>query len=106
MKNEKDSQKQRKYFSKSYKRKALLEFSKGKRASDIIENESEDKKYASKLIHKWRRELYINRNLITLAPENIEVDYCPAEIDEIGTDNEKDDVLEWHLERIKRKKYT
>ena len=50
------------HFSKSFKRKALLDFSQGIRASEILKKESNDKKYASKLIHKWRKELYQNIN--------------------------------------------
>ena len=42
------------------KRKALLEISKGKNAKEVIINQtnSKDKKYASKMLYKWKKEIF------------------------------------------------
>ena len=55
--------KKRQTFSKQFKRVALIEFTKGKSPDEIFESlgckiNSNDKKYASKLLHKWRMEFY------------------------------------------------
>ena len=78
-------------FSKPFKRRALLAYSSGKKACEILNKKSPDKKYAAKLIHKWRNELYKNPNLIVLAYENIDLEYFKEEIDLIGNDFEEDD---------------
>ena len=87
-------EKNRIFFSKSFKRKALLEFARGIKASDILNKKSKDKKYASKLIHKWRKELYLNPNILALIYENVDFSYAKQEIDLIGDDNEEDDFVE------------
>ncbi len=42
------------------KRKALLEISKGKNVKEVIINQtnSKDKKYASKMLYKWKKEMF------------------------------------------------
>ena len=79
------------HFSKPFKRRALLAYANGKKAKEILNKESSDKKYASKLIHKWRNELYKNPNLIALIYENIDLEHFYEEIDLIGDDFEVDD---------------
>ncbi len=72
---ENDTQKERKQrvgYSKQFKRIALIEYSKGKSPNEIFEYlsvklVSKDKKYASKLIHKWRNEFYKNLSLYTFS---------------------------------------
>ena len=59
-------------FSKKIKRKILLDVAKGKSATEAlldngfnsIQSVSNDKKYAPKLIHKWKKELCRNREML------------------------------------------
>lgn len=48
------------YQSALQKRKALLEISKGKNPKEVIINQtnSSDKKYASKMLYKWKKEMF------------------------------------------------
>ncbi len=69
----------------------MLAYSSGKKASEILNKESSDKKYAAKLLHKWRNELYKNPNLIALIYQNIDLNYFVDEINLIGEDDEPDD---------------
>ena len=69
---EKSNRKTRVCFSKQIKRLALIELSKGKNAKQIfnalgIELSSNDKKYAAKLIHKWRKEFFDNSKLYPIS---------------------------------------
>ena len=68
------------------------EYSKGKKPSDILRGfeieGSEDKKYAAKLIHKWKNEAYENMNMLALTWDNIDEEYAQNEIDSIGDDSE------------------
>ena len=91
--NKNTKEKTRIYFTKSFKRWALIEFANGKKASEILKNKSNDKKYASKLIHKWKKELYQNPNLIALLYENTDFEHFQKEINIIGEDNENDDFV-------------
>ena len=81
------------HFSESFKRKALLDFSQGIKASEILKKESNDKKYASKLIHKWRKELYQNPNMLALIYSNIDFSDCFDELKMLGEDDEYDDFI-------------
>ena len=63
--------KERKTFSKQIKRKVLLEYAKGKNVNDIVKeylfedsDKIKDEKYASKLIHKWKKEMYNNKEYL------------------------------------------
>jgi len=93
---------QRTSFTKEFKRKILIEFSKGRSARDIFEEatlnilkiNTNDKKYCAKLIHKWKKELYINNKILaftSIKPTDENLDY---EINNIVFDFEKDDIEE------------
>lgn len=64
---------ERVHFSKYFKRRALLEFARVKKPNealracgfDIDEELLIDKKYAAKLLHKWRKELYQNCEILS-----------------------------------------
>ena len=63
--------KNRIYFSKQFKRAALIEYSTGKSPDEVLKSLgykyiTDDKKYASKLIFKWRKEFYDNLKLYPL----------------------------------------
>lgn len=90
--------KTRKHFSNKFKRKVFLEYIKGRKPVQILTdfrvNLTEDKKYAVKLIHKWKNELYKNMGQLNLNYMNIDFDYAKTEIDFIGDDSEKDNILD------------
>ncbi len=91
-----ENKKTRKRFTNQFKRKILLEYSKGKKPAEIfLENGIDftaDKKYALKLVHKWKQELYKNINWLSLEYCNIDFDYAQKEIDTIGKDSEIDNI--------------
>ncbi|MBQ7286763.1 MAG: hypothetical protein IJW73_03275, partial [Candidatus Gastranaerophilales bacterium] len=63
---------QRVSFSKRIKRKILLEVSKGRKpqevfleyAFDSFDEITKDKKYVAKLLYKWRKDLYENKEIL------------------------------------------
>lgn len=64
---------QRVHFSKYFKRRALIEFARLKKPNealiacgfDLEKELVKDKKYAAKLLHKWRKELYNNNQIMS-----------------------------------------
>ena len=95
--SEKDK-KTRKHFTRQFKRKVLLECAKGKKPAEILVqfgvDLTGDKKYAPKLINKWKKEMYKNMNCLALDFNNIDFDYAEDEIASIGDDNEEDNILD------------
>ena len=87
-------------FSKDFKRKALIELAKGKSSQeiitqatfDILEINTIDKKYYSKLMHKWRKDLYANNALISFLSVKPTNENLNIEINNIGFDDEIDDI--------------
>ena len=98
---------QRISFSKDFKRKVLIELSKGKKAkeiitqavSNILEIDTNDKKYYSKLIYKWKQELYNNNSLLAFTSINPTIDNLNYEINNIGLDEETDDIEEEFVQK-------
>ena len=89
--------KTRKHFSNQFKRRVLLEYAKNKDASKVFSDNgiefTGDKKYALKLIHKWKNEMYKNINILSSDYFNMDLNYIEKEIDILGDDNEKDDIV-------------
>ena len=93
---------QRMSFTKEFKRKALVEFSKGKKAqevlldatNDILKIDTTDKKYYAKIMHKWRKELYLNNSMLAFTSIKPSDENLDIEINNIGTDFEEDDIEE------------
>lgn len=89
---------QRISFSKNIKRKVLLEVAKGespenallKHGLESLKEISEDKKYAAKLLHKWRKEMYENKEILNLLAHNIDKSALKEEIENMGTDEEEE----------------
>jgi len=90
---------ERVHFSKYFKRRALLEFSRVKKPNealkacgfDIDEELLLDKKYAAKLLHKWRKELYQNCEMLSfmnceMTDEALKREIAALENNEDGTD--------------------
>lgn len=84
---------QRTSFSKKIKRKMLIELAKGKKpkeillenAFDSLNNVTQDEKYSSKLLHKWRKELYFNKTLLHFLSNQIDNKVLNYEIENIDT---------------------
>ena len=89
--------KTRKYFTNKIKRSVLIEYTKGKKPTEIFSDLgidfTQDKKYAPKLINKWKNELYKNINIIALNFANTDFNYLEKEINSIGDDSETDDIV-------------
>lgn len=93
---------QRVSFSRKIKRKILLEVAKGKSpqeallmyAFDSIEEISKDKKYASKLLHKWRKEMYENKEILNFLNHQFSFEMLDCEIDNMGSDEENERIFE------------
>ena len=102
-----ENKKTRKHFTASFKRKVLLEYAKGKKPAEILTvfgvNLTGDKKYALKLVNKWKNEMYKNMNILNLNFANIDFDYAEDEINSIGVDSEKDDILNELLTKNNKK---
>lgn len=96
---------QRITFSKKIKRKFLLEYASGKSPNEIFSDNlnfpldkiSNDKKYASKLLNKWKQELYDDKEILHFLKNDINNNDIQDEINSLGTDEE--------LNVIKHKKY-
>ena len=87
------SNKQRTSFSKKTKRKALLEFAKGKKPQEILLNDGKinttDKKYVAKLLYKWRKEVYQNKEILNLLSHKVTQDMIDEEVENMGSDDEE-----------------
>ncbi|MBQ8848610.1 MAG: hypothetical protein IJ003_06665 [Candidatus Gastranaerophilales bacterium] len=101
--------KERISFTKEFKRRALIELSKGKTPEDILNNathfdiKTSDKKYYSKLMHKWRCELYKNSKFIAFNSITPSIEDIKKEIEDIGEDEEFDEINEMFKKRLKEK---
>ena len=101
--------KQRLTFSKKIKRKVLLEIIKGekptkallKHTSLTLEEISSDKKYAAKLIYKWKQEAYKNREMLFLLNHELDEEMIDEEIANLGSDDEEEIDLEEAIEELK-----
>lgn len=101
--------KQRIRFSKKVKREILLEVAKGAKIQDVLLkhifsslNEiTQDKKYAPKLLYKWKQELYKNKEILNLLNHNIDLKAVSDEIKNIGDDKEEDFSLDEAVEELK-----
>jgi len=93
--------KERIAFSKRIKRKVLLEIAKGKKPQEAllkylpvaIEEITKDSKYASKLIYKWKKEVYANREMLFLLNHDLDNEMLNEEIETMGKDDEQMDFI-------------
>ncbi len=94
-------------FSENFKRRVLLEFSKGKSPNEALsvfgydanKFNNNDKKYSSKLIHKWHKELYKNREILFNSWKNIKNTDLQYEINSMADDDEKDFINTYVFEK-------
>lgn len=86
-------------FSKHIKRKIMLDIIRGKHPSeafldngfDMSLNESNDKKYIAKLFHKWKSEVYKNRELIYPVELNPDDEFLKNEMLILSLNEEMED---------------
>ena len=89
-------------FSKRIKRKILLEVAKGEKPKDVflkyafssLDEITTDEKYVAKLLYKWRKELYENKEMLNFLNYDINENILGDEIFNIGEDNDDDCVLD------------
>lgn len=101
--------KERVRFSKKVKRDILLEVAKGASAQEAflkyafisLDEITKDKKYASKLLFKWKQELYENKEILNLLNHGVSCEAIEAEIQNIGNDEEEDIILKEAVEELK-----
>lgn len=89
--------KERKTFSKQIKRKVLLEYAKGKNVNNIVKeclfenlDKIKDEKYASKLIHKWKKEMYHNKEHLNTQICNPTNEFLDYELDTLKITKEEE----------------
>lgn len=88
-------------FSKGLKRKILIEITKGvkpedallKYAFDSLGDITKDKKYASKLIHKWRKEIYEHKEFLYLINHELDDEALDYEIENLSNEDDDDDEI-------------
>lgn len=98
---------ERKTFSKKIKRELLLEVIKGKNVKnallEMVQGETKDKKYASKLLHKWKKEFHLNLETLFLLNHEVDKKMIKSEINSLGLDNEEEINMEPALKELKNK---
>ena len=97
-------------FSKRLKRLVLLEVIKGAKPKDALlkyapialEEITKDKKYASKLIYKWKQEAYLNREMMFLLNHDIDNKMIDEEIEALSSDcSNKEIDIEAAMQEVK-----
>ncbi len=97
---EKDNKKKKTNFSKEQKRRALVELSKGKSPDEVFEIvfensgklKSADKKYRAKLLHKWRNEMYNNKEVLNFQKKEMNNETLEYEIKNMDIEIENDEI--------------
>ena len=85
-------------FSKRIKREILLEIADGKTpdevllkyAPEVIKNNTQDRKYAAKMIHKWKKEMYGNKEMLHILNHKVDKEMLEKEIKSIIVDDDED----------------
>ncbi|MBR1618197.1 hypothetical protein IJ670_08620 [bacterium] len=81
-------------FSDTFKRKAVINYILGKSWSEIFPNiNSSDKKYSSKLLHKWRIELYSNKEKMYFINQEMTNSALQDEIELMTYDSDTDEIM-------------
>ena len=100
---------QRIRFSKKIKRDILLEIARGTSAQDAfleyaslaVDEITKDKKYASKLLYKWKQELYEDKEILNLLSHNVDTAMINNEINNIGNDDEEEFLFDDAIDELK-----
>ena len=96
-------------FSKRIKRKILLEVAKGAKPKDVFlryvfssfDKITTDEKYVAKLLYKWRKELYENKEMLNFLNYDLNENILGDEIFNIGEDDDNDSVLDGIEDELK-----
>ena len=91
--------KKRIYYSKDLKRRALIQYANGEKLDTFLRSNNididslikRDKKYISKLLYKWRNELYKNNEILFLT--NDELSTCTLEQELLSLSDDEPDVI-------------
>ena len=102
--------KKRLYFSKEFKRLAIIEIINGKSLETILRDNNfdidelleKDKKYCLKLLHKWRNEVYKNNEYMYFLNNKINKNILLSEIKLLKYENEDDVIIGNEKEKMKR----
>lgn len=89
-------------FSKRIKRKILLEIADGKNPKEIFEtyipemlkNNITDKKYVAKMIHKWKKEMYKNIEILHILNYDVTSEMLDYEIKAMEDNDCDDEIIE------------
>lgn len=101
--------KKRIYYSKSFKRKALIDYSQGRNFEEILKSNGfnietalkNDKKYCSKLLYKWKKELYCNNEIIYFINSDITQEDIMYEIEALDDYDEADLIYDNLNKKVK-----
>lgn len=93
--------KQRAKCSKRIKRKILLEIADGKSpkevfatcAPELLKDNITDKKYAAKMVHKWKKEMYKNIEILHILNYEVTPEMLDYEIKAMEDDNSEDEII-------------
>ena len=88
-------------YSKEFKRWALRVASSGKSNNDILRASGfdieplikKDKKYASKLLHKWRKEIFENSSKMHISSMKLTDEVIKDEIESMYFDDDVDEIM-------------
>lgn len=102
---------QRISFSKKIKRQILLDVARGydenetflRHTQVLLSEITSDKKYVSKILHKWRKELYADREYLKINSYGVDKIMLQDEIKNMGKDEEFDEVQEVAIRKYKLK---
>ena len=87
----------------------MLEIAKGAKPKDAflkyvaleLSDLSDDKKYISKIVHKWKKELYENREMLFFLNHDVDDEMIEEEILSLGNDLDEIINISQAIEEIK-----
>ena len=96
-------------YSKDFKRWALRELASGKKPNDILRASGfdieplikNDKKYASKLFYKWRKELYKDYKMMFITSVELTDKVLLDEIDSMYFEDDHDTLIDYLKQKIR-----
>ncbi len=102
--------KERMHFSKYFKRKVLIEYASIKKPRETFlacgfylnDAQTKDLKYASKLIHKWKKELIDNNNLLCFMNVEMTDEALESELMSLGPMSNPDYIMDVMEDRIRK----
>ncbi len=104
--------KKRIFYPKEFKKYALKETIKGRKFEEILRSSgfdiddllTKDKKYCSKLYHKWKKEFYKKNELLYFINDKITSQAIEEELEALKNENCKDVIMDNITDKIMRSK--